>query len=142
MSTTEKATRPITGYPLKLEKAMNITNNWREVVKHVFGNDEEVTPRGFYIPIDDILAIVDNYKDFKIKGIRAYFALKSPLPPYADATKGILVPVIEEEQGAGKIAYKDLIIPARDEAAEDGDVSIYDLTRPCPVFCDKSSPLY
>lgn len=121
---------------------MTITNNWREAVKGLFGDDEANVPRAFYIPFSDIQALAENYKDYNVTGVRAYFVLSRPLPPYTDEMRGILVPVIEEIGIGGKQVFKDLIVPAVDTKADDEDMSIYDLTRPCPVFCDKSSKLY
>jgi hypothetical protein len=144
MSTTKKIANTIPGDPISLQEAMNRTNYWREAVKGLFGDDYAALPRGFYIPIADIQALAENFKEKNVTGVRAYFTLLQPGPPYTDAVRGILVPVVEESDGQ-KVVYKDLIIPVKsgqDEPADGGDVSIYDLTRPCPAFCDLTSPLY
>ncbi|MET0394831.1 MAG: hypothetical protein ABW019_16920, partial [Chitinophagaceae bacterium] len=139
---TPEKFKKVSGNPMPLDKAMDITNNWREAVKGLFGDDDNKIPRAFYIPIGDMEALVDNYKKYKLSGVRAYFVLSNPQPPYTDEMRGILVPVTEEIGDDGKPYYKDLIIKAADPAAKHDDMSIYDLTRPCPVFCDKASPLY
>lgn len=144
MSTAQNPATNVHGNPISLQEGMELTNNWREAVKGLFGDDYNKIPRGFYILIEDIRALAENFKGQNVTGVRAYFALPNPGPPYTDDVRGILVPVKEEFDGIKKV-YKDLIIPvgpAKNEPHKDDKVSIYDLTRPCPAFCDLSSPLY
>lgn len=144
MDTEKKTTTSAESNTLTLEEGMKRTNNWREAVKGLFGDDYDRIPRGFYIKMEDITDLSEKYKKFGATGVRAYFTLNEPLTPETDGVCGILVPVIQVIEG-DEVLYKDLIIPVpKENGAEEGEeqVSIYDLTRPCPVFCDKSSLLY
>ncbi|HRG18161.1 MAG TPA: hypothetical protein PLP39_03665 [Flavobacterium lutivivi] len=38
--------------------------------------------------------------------------------------------------------YKLMLVPVSDEGKDMIDLGIYDLSKPCPDFCDLSSPLY
>lgn len=144
MSTENQAFDCLNKNTLTRQEGMDRTNNWREAVKGLFGDDYEKIPRGFYIKMEDINDLATLYQDYNPSGVRVYFTFHSAQPPYNEVT-GILVPVVVEEQGDKKV-YKDLIIPPPKSSSAidpaDEQMSIYDLTRPCPVFCDKTSPLY
>ena len=78
---------------ITLQEGMTRTNNWRETVKHIYGNDEHNIPRAVFIPFDDILEL-KKLRDIVpsliippntepvpiyIVGVRAYFTLNNPV---------------------------------------------------------------
>jgi hypothetical protein len=140
---------------ISLEEGQNRTNNWRQAVKKQFGFDPNNVPSGFFIPFKDLEEIVNTYKDYvsedgKIKGCvgaRVYLTLPhaidmdKPIPP--DLINGVLVPVaaVQETPPEPLVTYRDIIIPVPSNEGKANTYSIYDVTQPCPPFCDPESPL-
>jgi hypothetical protein len=118
---------PLTGLnTVSVHKATDETFNWRE---YIFPRLKDFPLRGFFIPILDIKAIADLHH---VEGMRAYFCLKNP----DDFSSISLVVVPVDKEG------RDIIYEENTLVGEEGGSSIYDLTRPCPDFCDQTSPLY
>ena len=126
----------IDGTSISLEEAMERTNNWRQAMKPLYGNDITKVPKGFVIPMEDIIALAEKYRHNEIAGVRAYFALLGP--KFEGEVRAVLVPVqlLPTETG---MYWKDLIITNAGKG--DDDSSIYDFTKPCPPSCDAGSEL-
>jgi hypothetical protein len=100
-------------------------------------------PRAVFIPIDDLLAIINNYDAVdangveinSLSGVRAYFAVKDTDMDLADDITAVIVPV--DKLG------KDIVQQGKgDGEGDDEPSSIYDFTQPCPDKCDPTSPLF
>jgi hypothetical protein len=148
MEHTVKENMPPQKDVLTLETAMNRTNNWREAVKKYFGNDIDMVPHGFVIPLADILELAKNYEAYDIAGVRAYFTLdqiEKPGQPLTNQISALLVPVFldtESSTAHKPSVFRDIIIPV--PGLNDGGketYSIYDVTQPCPPICDNESEL-
>jgi hypothetical protein len=125
-----------TGNPITLTEGVDWTTNWRTWCLEN-GFTEQNMLRAFFIPLGDLEAIV---KTSGAGGCRAYLALERADDP--STVKLVLVPT-EPNQLIG--FGKDIIEPLPIDAVKNDDeelVSIYDLTCPCPRFCDFESPLF
>lgn len=125
---------------LTLEEAESKTNYWREAIK-LYYNEDQIIPRGFFLPLEDLKQIVDDYTSLNLDGIKVYLTFDEPRDinkPMSNEIKGIIVPV-KIENGI----YKDIIEPVQQAQASAAKVySIYDVSQPCPPCCDKISPLF
>lgn len=105
---------------------------------------ENNIPRAIFIPISDLLAIVNSYDILRadgttlneLQGVRAYFAVKESDMDLDDDVTAVIVPV---DKNGDDIIYKN---PGSGLGGEDENTEIYDFTQPCPSFCDPNSPLY
>jgi hypothetical protein len=109
---------------VSVNDAITETAHWRSILEPYMTDPL----RGFFIPYADIKAIVDMHG---VEGMRGYFCLTSPKD--FSSISFIVVPV--DDDGYDIISKPDSLT-GREES------TIYDLTRPCPDFCDKTSPLY
>ena len=102
-------------------------------------------PRAVFIPISDLLAIINSYDILRadgttineLQGVRAYFAVKEDDMDLDDDITAIIVPV--DKDGA------DIIYKSQKNSGlgdDDDDTEIYDFTQPCPDKCDPKSPLF
>ncbi len=99
-------------------------------------------PRAVFIPIADLMAIIDKYQNLDengaitdtLTGVRAYFAVKEGDEDLPDDVTALIVPV--DLKGSDVITAKGV----GSEGEDDSD--IYDFTRPCPAECDTNSPLF
>jgi hypothetical protein len=97
---------------------------WREIIGP-FMNGNPL--RGFFIPIADLNAIAAMHQ---VSGMRAYFCLTTRED--FRTVSLVVVPVDDDNNDITSIA---------DNVG--GEVStIYDLTSPCPAFCDPHSIMY
>ncbi len=102
-------------------------------------------PRAVFIPISDLLAIINSYDILRadgttlneLQGVRAYFAVKESDMDLDDDITAVIVPV---DKDGKDIIYKDQRNGGLGE--DDENTEIYDFTQPCPDKCDPSSPLY
>jgi hypothetical protein len=86
--------------------------------------------RAFLIPIEDMQGIIDEISDQGGEPCaRAYLAM--------DGTqeKLVIVGTTQDTSAPGPTVYRDML-PSINPA-----YSIYDFTKPCPTWCDPSSPL-
>lgn len=123
--------------PVPLDRAIEMTENWRAYYAQVTGTDPNNALRGFKIPLDDLLALVEIAKaDQNITSVRAYLALGSGM-----ATSGS---VLSENIHILLVPVKDATpTTAGTDVLETKAVStIMDFTTPCPALCDERSPLY
>jgi hypothetical protein len=109
---------------VSVNDAITETANWRQILTP-FMKDPI---RGFFIPIADVKAIAEMHH---VEGMRGYFCLKTP--DDFSSISFVVVPVDDHN--------KDIIF-THNELTGKEDPAIYDLTRPCPDFCDTTSPLY
>ena len=129
--------------PVEPGVAEQLTLNWREFYADATGTAPEDAFRGFKIPLEDLLKIVEiAQKDAKINAVRAYLALGRELEngqvPGSQDIHILLVPVAENG-GTGKdILQVPEVIDSKTVMVS----SIYDFTTPCPAQCDFTSPLY
>lgn len=112
-------------------------DNWRQVYQQLMMQlsgqpvaDENVF-RGFLIPISSIQTLASMTG---VKAVRAYLATQDVQNP---ALQLLLVPVQQGEGAPPDSPGTDIIINE-----ETQDTNIYDFTRPCPIQCDITSPLY
>ncbi len=117
---------------IDLADAEKWCSNWRKTYKQLFPavTSSEVL-RGFYIPIEDINSLADVHNAV---AVRAYLAMENEDDP--STLKIVLVPVIVGADGFEKDKIMDDIPVAPTK------YYLYDFTRPCPIQCDLSSPLY
>ncbi len=102
---------------------------------------QENLPCAILIPIDDLLSIIKQYETVdeegnitnKLRGVRAYFAVKATDQELPDDITALIVPV--DLQG------NDVVVNP-DKLGGVDDTEIYDFTKPCPTECDVKSPLY
>lgn len=107
------------------QTAIQETKNWRKILNPIMG-DKVI--RGFFIPIEDLTAIANMHQ---VSGMRGYICLTDQND--FSSISFIVVPVDENN--------KDIL--SEKNGAPDEEIStIYDLTKPCPHFCDPDSPLY
>lgn len=105
---------------------------------------ENNIPRAIFIPISDLLAIINSYDIFRadgttlneLQGVRAYFAVKESDMDLDDDITAVIVPV---DKDGKDIIYKNQGVGMGDD---DDDTEIYDFTQPCPDKCDPTSPLF
>ena len=102
-------------------------------------------PRAVFIPISDLLAIINSYDILRadgttineLQGVRAYFAVKEDDMNLDDDITAVIVPV---DKNGADIIYKN---PGNGGLGDDDDdTEIYDFTQPCPDKCDPKSPLF
>jgi len=128
---------------IPLETAIKRTTAWRAFIKDKGPwKTEADLPRGSYIPVQDILDLVHDYRHrgIEMEGVRAYFTCA--LPDGTDNTEKcmeislIFVPVDKDN--------KDILeIPTIGKEGLKGTESgVEDFTKPCPSVCDVDSPLY
>jgi len=100
-------------------------------------------PRAVFIPIADLMAIIDKFQDLddngnirnSLTGVRAYFAVKETDQDLPDDVTALIVPV--------DLAGSDIVAHTHGVGGdEEDDSDIYDFTQPCPAQCDVESPLY
>ncbi|WP_345949595.1 hypothetical protein ABDD95_22375 [Mucilaginibacter sp. PAMB04274] len=136
---SSKLTEP-TRVIIPVSKAIERTTNWRNFLKKNLEEQESwKIPKAVYISKEDILDLAAAcHADKSIAGVRAYFSLTVPEEEkFRNEIKFVMVLVREEE---GMPAGKDVIyLPG---GSSDDDSSVYDFTRPCPDFCDTTSPLF
>lgn len=100
-------------------------------------------PRAVFIPIADLMAIIDKFQDLdehgnirnSLTGVRAYFAVKESDQDLPDDVTALIVPV--DLKGGDIVTQTDGV-----GEDEEDDSDIYDFTQPCPSQCDTTSPLY
>lgn len=133
---TQETPQLTTGNPITLNQGIEWTTNWRNWCLEN-GFTPEDTLKAFYIPIGDLEAIVATSG---AGGARAYLALEKPNDP--STVKIVLVPTATNQL----IGYgRDIIEPLPTTGVKNDDdelVTIYDLTLPCPRYCDPTSPLF
>ena len=114
-----------------VDDAVCNARHWRKYLsKHEPGVPEECLMRGFFIPIHDVVRLA-GFEPENARGARAYLCLRKPND--ISTLHLLLVPVGME--GADRLRWKP-------EDGSDDQSSVYDLTQPCPTFCDKSSEMY
>jgi hypothetical protein len=113
--------------PKRVPKATAIqeTKNWRNILKPIMGDN---VIRGFFIPIADVTAVATMHN---VSGMRGYFCLTDK--DDFSSISFILVPVDE---------HNNDILSEKIGSTEEEESTIYDFTKPCPHFCDLTSPLY
>lgn len=131
---------------ISLEEAKQRCANWRdEFMKMVPTANVKQIPKAIFFHWADIEQIVRDYKPtYAINGIRIYFDMIDVGGEYQ--IRGVMVPTIAGDSPGQAI---DLVIPVPIVVKpgtdglgdEDEGVSIYDMSRPCPSFCDPESPL-
>ena len=107
---------------VSLEDATTWCENWRNA------NPNKV--KAFLIPTDDLSGVLAENPD----KVRAYLAIKDK-PDGSQETK--LVFVGAERQANGD--YKDML--PNPAGQRDNGQYIFDLTEPCPIYCDPTSQL-
>lgn len=120
-------------------------------------------PRSIVIPFADIEQIVNDFRTSvkeTVNGVRIYFVIKPTAKPNGRPNiTGICVPTVGLHAIDPNVIFTDKIVKAtlKDGAprnadcpggnsgnarsVDEGYVSIYDVTRPCPDMCDPASPL-
>jgi hypothetical protein len=127
-------------------------------------------PSSIAIPFPDIEQIVNDFRDTGdaiVNGVRLYFIIKpggahgapmiscmlvptqGPLPnPEGIFTDLVVNTTLKEDTpknpycpGPGSNPGSDGSVRMAGDT-DDGYVSIYDVTRPCPPYCDPESPIY
>ncbi|SOD12175.1 hypothetical protein [Pedobacter xixiisoli] len=122
------------------EAIARVTRFRDQLIKQV---PEANIPRAVFIPIADIMAIIEKFQELdehgnirnSLTGVRAYFAVKDGDQALPDDVTALIVPV--DLAGSDIVAHTTGV-----EGEEDDDSDIYDFTQPCPDKCDPDSPLY
>lgn len=120
------------------EAIARVTRFRDQLIKQV---PEANIPRAVFIPIADIMAIIEKFQDLdehgnirnSLTGVRAYFAVKDGDQALPDDVTALIVPV--------DLAGSDIVAHPNGLGDED-DSDIYDFTQPCPDKCDPESPLF
>jgi hypothetical protein len=121
-----------------LTQAANETRAWREKYAPELGGI-----KGFFIPMNDLACLVNDYCEYGATGARAYlgYVPDGIQPQTADGLNSklrlILVPANEEEDFYNKGAGNDSTNPNK----TNGSSSAYDFTMPCPSSCAADNPL-
>jgi len=116
---------------VSVEDAVRNACNWREYLGSLEpGVPEDSLMRGFFIPIHDIVRLA-GFEPENARGVRAYLCLRKP----GDISTLHLLLVPMGKEGADRLRWKK-------GDGTDEDSSIYNLTQPCPTYCDKSSEMY
>ncbi|MBV9988778.1 MAG: hypothetical protein JO301_13960 [Chitinophagaceae bacterium] len=130
---------------ISLAEAQERCNNWIETFQKLVPEaDVKQIPKAIFFHWADIEQIVNDYKpDYKINGVRIYFAMTELGGEYQ--IKGIMIPTVPSPNDP--LRSDDLVIPVPivprpggDDGLGDDDegVSIYDFSKPCPTYCDES----
>lgn len=138
---------------LTLKEAKKRTRHWRKAIKPLYGNNPHKMPHGFFLHMDDIreLCNLHKYMHQEIEGVRVYFSFDKEQEPdehkhYPDTIRGILVPVyLATAVESKEPMLMDLIVSVNSKHKGDdpeGDVSVFDVSQPCPPMCDATSPLF
>ena len=131
----------ITVPTIPLQEAIDRVSRFRDQL--VDKVPEANIPRAVFIPIADLMAIINKFQDLdeqgnirnSLTGVRAYFAVKAGDEDLPDDVTALIVPV--DTKGADIVtSFVGL------SGDEEDDSDIYDFTQPCPDKCDKTSPLF
>lgn len=106
----------VAGNTISIQTAIVWATSWRQ------NPDENV--KAFFIPKSDI---IDLLLDTDCLGVRAYLGLEYPTKKSVAIPKLMLVNVDDNGSPTGK---------------DNIDNGIFDFTKPCPTYCDVTSPLY
>ncbi len=115
---------------IPLKQAQEWTANWRKWVADQ-GVRPEHTLKAFMIPFSDVLNL-SKFPVEELSGVRVYLAMGTV--DDVSSIRVVVVPVDKDKKDI--VAY-----PKIDLTDEDEDSAIFDLTMPCPQFCDLDSPL-
>ena len=115
---------------ISIEQAQAETKEWREVFVNKFGGNVNLI-KAFFIPMQDMSDLINNYKQHSPTGVRAYLGYTATEKGTESPIRLILVPATETEDfynvGTG--------------INNDTGSSVYDFTRPCPDCCAAENPL-
>ncbi|CAN5773422.1 hypothetical protein BH11BAC7_BH11BAC7_25840 [soil metagenome] len=126
-----------------LAQAKDWTCNWQSFVAtwKTPGGDslpQKDQTKAFFVPLADIqnlAALANAAIEPPITGFRAYLGMtrSTDISEITEPTgiKLLFVPVIESTEDFGGFDFIESV-----SGDNDGNVSIYDLTCPCPTFCD------
>ncbi|WP_199118321.1 hypothetical protein [Pedobacter sp. ASV28] len=125
-----------------LQEAIDRVARFRKQIQTAAQVPEENIPRAIFIPIADIMAIIDKFQTIDaegnihsaIRGVRAYFAVKEGDEDLPDDITALIVPV--------DVKGNDIIATNNGLKDDVDDSDIYDFTKPCPSYCDPNSPLF
>jgi len=120
---------------ISLAEAKRHVTNWLKAAIGIFDNKIDQVPRGFFVPIEAIKSLANNYPD--AVGVQVYFTLKTSEFKPGEGISGILVPVEQQANGL----QRDMIDPEIDED-DAADSSIYNFTRACPPLCNSNNELF
>lgn len=140
---------PVQYNTIKKKEAIRRTSLWRKTIARLMGVEEksEKIPRSFTIPIETFKQIISDFNtmapaDAELNGVRVYLTLEQE---DQFQITGLVVPTYKIA-GTDAEVYNDLVVnvpgPGGSDPADDddGNVSTYDFTKPCPTFCGGSDP--
>jgi len=123
--------KKLDGDRVTLKKAVTATRLWRENMAAQFDETQNHI-KAFFIPMEDLEALVNSYKHCGVTGARAYLGVVPNSDLQRSDIKLFLVPATEREDFYN--SYRE------DEDIEDHS-SVYDFTMPCPDSCGQISGL-
>ena len=125
------------GGRVSVEQARKEIKRWKH---HVLSLGEDCPydfVKAFFIPMDDIKHLYENYKDLGPDGVRAYIGITDKNEKGCAPLRLLLVPATEDTD-----FYDCYPGHQNDEGVNNvGDSSIYDFTMPCPDVCASINPL-
>lgn len=123
--------KKLDGDRVPLKKAADATKLWRENMAAQF-DESQSRIKAFFIPMEDLEALVHSYKHCGATGARAYLGVVPNPDLQRSDMKLFLVPATETQDFYNN--YRE------DEDTEDHS-SVYDFTMPCPDSCGQISEL-
>ncbi|TDQ11805.1 hypothetical protein [Pedobacter metabolipauper] len=122
----------LAGNRVPIKEASEATRAWRELHFEKLHESANLV-KAFFIPMEDLKALVNLYSDCGVTGARAYIGVSNT------------------QQQIGSSDLKLFIVPAtltedfyndnKNAESEEDKSSIYDFTMPCPDSCAKDNPL-
>ena len=133
MSSVEKKPEHhhIHGGRVSIEQAKIEIRRWKEQFLQLDEDAPYDFVQSFFIPMDDIKHLYENYQQYHPTGVRAYIGITDENENGCAPLRLLLVPATERTD-----FYNCYCGPEANEPGVDpGDSSVYDFTMPCPDVC-------
>ncbi|OQP68250.1 hypothetical protein [Niastella populi] len=123
------------GGRIPLEQAKKEIKRWKEHIADMGDDCPYDYVQSFFIPMEDIKRLYENYQHLHPTGVRAYIGIKEKNEKGCAPLRLLLVPATKHTD-----FYNNG--PLADEAGNNaGNSSVYDFTMPCPDVCASENDL-
>jgi hypothetical protein len=123
------------GGRVSIEQAKKEIRRWKDQFLELGDDPPYDFVQSFFIPMDDIKHLYENYKHLDPSGVRAYIGIMDKDENGCAPLRLLLMPAKK---------HKDFYNHHHGHHASDtdaGDSSIYDFTMPCPDVCSESNEI-
>lgn len=132
---------------ISMDEAISRTANWRTVFNSFDKTTVLQTPASIFISKEDLQELMTNFPEhdgYPFAGVRLYLSVSDATPGKSlYPVTGSIVPTVAVTSKGGDTYYQDVIIPVpivNPDGSTGEGVSIYDVTQPCPSFCEGTTP--